>query len=131
MFADNQITIPVNISCFLGLFFLNLFIFLFSECQSKALYNFLHALFVEAYDQIAKESLKKHFYFTFFFFIGSGNTIMIQVRSTGKWVLPETIEGLAKLKQDYLDATAAVDGVFTSLTKAAEGIHVDKRMLKR
>ena len=56
---------------------------------------------------------------------------MIQVRSTDKWVLPETIEGLAKLKQDYLDTTAAVDGVFTSLTKAAEGIHVDKMMLKR
>ena len=56
---------------------------------------------------------------------------MIQVRSTDKWVLPETIEGLAKLNQDYLDATAAVDGGFTSLTKAAEGIHVDQRMLKR
>ena len=67
VFADNQISIPVNISCFLGLFFLNLFIFLFSECQSKALYNFLHALFVEAYDQIAKESLKKNFILLFCF----------------------------------------------------------------
>ena len=69
MFADNQISIPVNTSFLFGLFFLNLFTFLFSECQSKALDNFLHALFVEAYDQIAKESLKKNilpFFFLFF-----------------------------------------------------------------
>ena len=67
MFADNQISIPVNTSFFFGLFFLNLFTFLFSECQSKALDNFLHALFVEAYDQIAKESLKKNLFYLFFF----------------------------------------------------------------
>ena len=56
---------------------------------------------------------------------------MIQCRSRSEWLIPESIEGLAKLQQDYLDATAAVDDGFKSINNAAEDIHVDRAMLKR
>ncbi len=56
---------------------------------------------------------------------------MIQCRSRSEWLIPESIEGLAKLQQDYLDATAAVDDGFKSINNAAEDIHVDRAMLKK